>query len=154
MRTTRISVVFASVALLGMMALPAAAQYPFPTGGTLAVTGTVTAGGTIVVSGGGFKPGSTVKCEVDGEVVATATVTAEGTFFCEITVPSNLAGKRLLIRAIGISPSGEQKIQTFEANVPAVTGSDTRTMLYVALAAVLAGGLLFALGKRRAPVGA
>lgn len=144
--------IFLSSALVAMFTFvsPALAQYPFPEGSTLAQTGRVTAGGTLVVSGGGFKRGSLVRCEVNGTVVDTVTVSAAGTFFCEITVPSNLAGRTLSVRAVGVDPSGAPKVQTLEANVLAATGSDGKSVLYIALAAILAGGLLVVLGKRRA----
>lgn len=130
---------------------PASAQYPFPEGETPAVTGTFRAGGTVVISGGGFAPGSEVKCEVNGQVVATTTADAEGNFFCEITVPSNLVGRRITVRAVGIATGGAPKIQTLTANVLAATGGDSKALLSIALAVVVAGGLLFTLGKRRAP---
>lgn len=145
--------IFLSCALVAMFTLaagPALAQYPFPEGSTLGQTGRVTAGGTFVVSGGGFQPGSTVRCEVNGTVVATATVSADGTFFCEVTVPSNLAGRRISVRAVGVDPSGATKVQTLQANVLAATGSDAKSIVYIGLAALLAGGLLVTFGKRRA----
>lgn len=67
-----LAVLAASVAVSGATATAALAEYP-PTGtaGSVSAT-TVTSGGHVVFSGGGFKPGSGVTIEVNGAVYSTA----------------------------------------------------------------------------------
>lgn len=150
MGVLRKSLLLVALGATAFASLPANAQYPFPKGSTLSSSGPVRACGTTVFSGGGYKPFSTVTVSRDGKVVGKAQANADGNFFLQVDIPCDLTGKSISFTAVGVDPSGAPRTMTFETNVLAATGANSLSLVYLALGLVLAGGVLFALGKRRA----
>ena len=68
---------------------------------------TVTAGGTVTVSGGGFAGASEVKITIQSQPVllATATTAANGNFSVVVTVPTSFSGQHTIV-ATGTDPAG------------------------------------------------
>ena len=98
------------------IALPAS---PPNSNGTITVTGTPLAGGTITVEGGGFRPGSpiTVGMYANGPVnLASAVAASDGKANSAVALPKGSAGKRELVM-LGYAPDGKERALTAEITI-------------------------------------
>ena len=89
-------ILLVAVALVALMATPAAAQYP----GLTVNPGTVRPGGNADFAGKGCQPGETVVIRLDGTTVATVTSDTSGEFSGSFVVP--VATGR--VAAVGVRP--------------------------------------------------
>lgn len=104
----RILVCLAAVVAVAVMAAPASAQYP-PSSEELAVTDTAPAPGQeILVTGGGFMPGTTVTLTFESTPVflAEAPVDDEGRFAVLVRIPPDATTGWHTIRARGTGLDG------------------------------------------------
>jgi LPXTG-motif cell wall-anchored protein len=149
------------------VALPAAAAvadptYPPSIGGLSVSASTVVAGGSVHVSGSGFKPGSeaTVTVRIGGVVVNSFTVTVGSGGDIAATVVLAAAGTATIV-VTGIDPSGATRVLTSvvlaasgssgsaSAGLPD-TGASIGTPLLLGGALVLGGaGAILATRRRR-----
>jgi hypothetical protein len=145
-----LAVLAASIALSGATASAALAEYP-PSDGSGAVSATtVSAGGHVVFTGGGFEPGSDVTISVNDAVYATstanvvetaalsrsssvhvttaayvrnaATVTAGATSAFSVEVTLQTVGANVLT-GTGVDPSGATRVVTAKVTVHEATGT-------------------------------
>ncbi|HET9672511.1 MAG TPA: hypothetical protein VFQ40_06640 [Actinomycetota bacterium] len=136
-----------SVLITAFLAGPALAQdYP-PEQPTAGVTDSVVvACGTTTVTGTNWEAGSTVQILFDGEVIATATVGADGTFSTTVTIPCDAAPGTHVLGITGFNQAGQARVVNTTITIVAGagggvpgTGADVSAGI-----AVMAG--LFALG--------
>ncbi|WP_091947878.1 fibronectin type III domain-containing protein [Trujillonella endophytica] len=127
-----------------------------PDGGT----GSIAAGSTVVLSGDGFLPGSTVSLIVYSEPqVLTHTVAdANGHFEVSVVVPAGLASGSHTLVASGVDLAGNARFVTLPITVTggttgsgglAYTGASVAVPAIGGLAALAIGGGLVLAGKRR-----
>lgn len=150
----RISSILMASAVLAVLLLPAAAsaQYP-PSGETLTVEdSTVAAGGRFTIGGGGFRAGSTVTIRIGSTVLGTATADSSGRFTFTGTLPRNTGAGTVTILAVGVDPSGAARsLSTALTVLPlGATGSNTSTMLFIAMGLIILGGAALAFSRRDA----
>ncbi|MEV1286379.1 hypothetical protein [Micromonospora sp. NPDC049679] len=86
--------------------------------------GNPTAGGTITVSGEGFRPGSIVVIAIYSQprVLARVTVRADGTFSVPVVVPEDLLGEHTFV-ATGLGRDGKVRYLTLPVSVSTSSGS-------------------------------
>jgi hypothetical protein len=140
-------------------ASPATCPYATSCGGITSSTGSAPPGGTVVISGHGYKPGSTVKINVCGTETVTVTANGSGEFTTTITIPSSATpGTTCVITAVGTAANGQSL--TSSVSVVVTSGSTVPTqstgepwaasMYWVLAAGIGALGLgLFEFGRRR-----
>ncbi len=144
---------------LGLLAVPASAQYP-PAQTECGVSDTsLGPGDQVTVSGSGWQPGSTVNFTLQpGNIdLGSTTVGADGSFGpIVLTVPSDVAPGSYTLACSGLNVAGQpvtrnNPIQVVVAGAPAFTGTTLNVPLWMALAAALlaSGVLLVVLGGRR-----
>jgi hypothetical protein len=120
-------------ALVGLLLFGAPAMAtPYPpiaAEPTVAVSATVvTAGGTIVVTGGGWQPGSQVTISLIGAggasvALGTVTVAADGTFSARVTIPARLAPGRYTLRVAGVGADGQPRTEDVTITVAATAAA-------------------------------
>ncbi|MGD0082178.1 MAG: hypothetical protein ABSD78_03135 [Acidimicrobiales bacterium] len=159
------SLLVGSLALTGTAALAqsakAASTCPYSTscGGISTSSSSAPPGGTITLSGHGYKPGSTVTISVCGIETITVTADSQGDFTTTITIPSSATpGTTCVITAVGTGANGQSLtssvsvLVTSGVTVPvSPTGEPWSASLYWLLAAGtgLLGFGLFEIGRRR-----
>jgi hypothetical protein len=159
-----VALAFALLALtFGTSGDAVAGPYPPAVCSTLAIsTTTPHPGQTMVITGTGFKPGSTVTLLLhsDPTPIGSATVKADGTFTANVTLPPKLYGPHL-ITASGGSPTCPVDPLQVDIQKPAgpptpssnnplpFTGVDILGALAIALALITLGLLLNRRGGRR-----
>jgi titin len=132
-----------------------------PAAGT---TDTVVAGKTMVVSGTGYAPGSTVTVLIYSapQVLTTVVADASGNFTVTVTVPAGLAAGQHTLVASGVGTDGNARYTTLPVTVTAAgsaaitagprladTGADVTVPAIAGLAAVALGAGLIVAGRRR-----
>ena len=117
---------------------------------------TVTSGGTVTLTGGGYLPFSTVTVVMfsDPVVLGTTTADAYGTISVTVSLPAGVTGEHDLV-ASGVDPSGKPHNLTMAVTVAAGpglpdTGSDIALPALGGLAALAAGAGLLVAARRRA----
>ena len=159
----RIAALFA-LALAAFFVAPAAAQAapagygPTSQPGSVS-SGTVTVGGTVVFSGGGFAAGATVTIRANGQVVGTVTADAQGHF--SFTYHADQAGV-VKLTATGAKAGGGTLTVHATVRVLAAksnnagatghlprTGSELGTQLWLAAGLLALGGGLVAVTVTR-----
>jgi hypothetical protein len=137
----------------------------------------VPAGGTVIVTGEGFRPGSVVRFTIFStpRPAGTTIVAADGTFRHEVTIPADLVGQTHRIVADGIAADGDPMSLAVPITVAgatqtndvaatpttvateqpaaaaaelAFTGTSTAALAGWAAAALLAGAALVAISSR------
>src|SRR6266550_2306835 len=113
--------------LLALILLPSAAsaqQYP-PSGGSLGVdSSTVSAGGTLTISGDGCASSATVDFAVAGASAGSATADSGGAFSGAVTIPSSASGS-VDVTATCAGPRGETVVLTATVTVTAAAADST-----------------------------
>jgi hypothetical protein len=169
MKRLAFSFVCAAALLLGATAAGAQEDYP-PTGGAPGVSDSTPAPGEdIVISGGGFAPGSTVTITIaagggltlaEGDVVVSGTAVADasGNFSIRLQVPPGTPAGDYAVVASGIGPDGEPVALRSTVTVVAAgagggglpfTGSNSGVALWVAFAVVALGAALVIGARQR-----
>lgn len=136
-----------------------AQSYPVQTGRLVVVegsnaTGTVLAGQSVRIAGGGFNPGATIRITIESDPVTLGTVTADGNgaFSAMAAIPTRFPNGDHTLKATGISRNGTLVlsqavvVQGGTSALP-VTGSSTTVALLVGASLVGAGGLLVILTR-------
>ncbi|WP_460776114.1 hypothetical protein [Microbacterium sp. GXF7504] len=174
MKSLRIKLAAIAVAIVALVAAPAAANAaytPSPQGGT--TTFTAAPGGSVSVPYTGFQPGETVRFSLTGEnangatlaLVKTAVETktfdkaasASGAVTVTVTLPSNATGAYTL-SAQGLTSGTSAAAVTINAGqVPAATGVDSASLMgvWIGGGVLLLGGLavtVFAVRRQRQDV--
>ena len=156
----RTMVIAATALFAGVLGVQGAnAQYPPAASCSLSET-TVALGETITVSCGGFLPGSTVTVEIlSPQVLATATVGADGEVSLAATIPSDLEPGTHTLRISGTAADGSPVVIERTIVVLAAEGVAEEGLAItggnIMLAVLLFGGLIAAgtsaliLGRRR-----
>ena len=125
----------------------------------------VEAGKTMVVSGTGYQPGSTVTVLIYSEpqVLTTVVADASGNFTATVTVPAGLAPGQHTLVASGVDTLGNQRFTTLAVTVSAAgtatvtvtvpklasTGADVGLPLAGGIVALALGGGLIVASRRR-----
>lgn len=127
---------------------------------------TAAPGSTIVYTGTGWPPNSTVTISINGTVVGSAQTDASGKFTFSYTVPANATGtitasagcgsfsisNNVLVTGGGTNTgnqnTGNQSTTTGGTTLP-TTGSDAAGLAQVALLLLAVGGLFVLLARRR-----
>ena len=145
--------------LLALILLPSAAsaqQYP-PSGGSLGVdSSTVSAGGTLTISGDGCASSATVDFAVAGASAGSATADSGGAFSGAVTIPSNASGS-VDVTATCAGPQGETVVLTATVTVTAAasgsslphTGSSSSFPSVAVALVLLCVGAAFVVATRR-----
>ena len=117
---------------------------------------TVTSGGTVTLTGGGYLPFSTVTVVMysDPVVLGTTTADADGAISLTVTLPAGVTGEHDLV-ASGVDPSGRPHHLTMAVTVAAGpglpdTGADIALPALGGLAALAVGAGLVVAARRRA----
>ena len=119
----------------------------------------VVAGKTMVVSGTGYQPGSTVTVLIysSPQVLTTVVADASGNFTVTVTVPAGLAAGEHTLVASGVDTLGNQRFTTLAVTVSAsggarlaYTGTDVLVPALGGLAAVVVGAGLIVVRRRSA----
>ena len=117
----------------------------------------VVAGKTMVVSGTGYQPGSTVTVLIysSPQVLTTVVADASGNFTVTVTVPAGLAAGEHTLVASGVDTLGNQRFTTLAVTVSAsggarlaYTGTDVLVPALGGLAAVVVGAGLIVVRRR------
>ena len=118
-----VAALIASLALVVAVTQPAAAQEYTVDEGTLENSsgGTVAAGETIVISGGGFEPGSAVRVALGSVLLAVVTADAEGGITARVRVPADLTAGVHTLTATGAAPGGGVAVLSQAVTVAATT---------------------------------
>jgi hexosaminidase len=132
---------------------------PLPADGLLGTGATqVAQGGTMVITGGGFAPGSTGTGVLysDPVVLGRAPASAAGTITMTVRIPSNLTAGVHTLQLVGVDPSGARRVLSSQIRITAAgglprTGSDAQDALLIALALLGAGMLAEGTRLRRSP---
>jgi LPXTG-motif cell wall-anchored protein len=166
-----------AVALIGLMAAPAAAQQ-YPPGDNLVTVSDTTPcpGGPVTITAQTFAAGSTVEIALDGTPIASATAGDDGTVSVDVVVPETTQLGAHTITATG--PGEDQAPMELTASIDVVacdtqaptttapatgggagggggddlprTGSDTTmTLVRIGLALAALGGVLLAVATKR-----
>ena len=138
-------ILLVAVALVALMATPAAAQYP----GLTVNPGTVRPGGNADFAGKGCQAGETVVIRLDGTVVSTVTSDTSGEFSGSFVVPAGTsAGVHTVTSTCGSLVQTAQVTVLGTAVTPPRTGSGTlpRTGSEVNTMGLFGAGLLAAGG--------
>ena len=148
-------ILLVAVALVALMATPAAAQYP----GLTVNPGTVRPGGNADFAGKGCQAGETVVIRLDGTVVSTVTSDTSGEFSGSFVVPAGTsAGVHTVTSTCGSLVQTAQVTVLGTAVTPPRTGSGTlprtgseaNTMGLFGAGLLAAGGaVMLATRKRR-----
>ena len=123
----------------------------------------VVAGKTMVVSGTGYLPGSTVTVLIysSPQVLTTVVADASGNFTVTVTVPAGLTAGQHTLVASGVDNAGNARFTTLAVTVSAsgvatisgpklaATGADVTAPLLGGLAALAIGGGLIVASRRR-----
>ena len=147
----------ATLAMTGVMATAASAQYVPGQPGIIVDPSTVTVGGQVTVEGSGCPVGATVTIKIGDVVVGTVTAGDDGSFILSnITLPPSigpgqytvhaLCGDLDLTAVLSVSALAPTSVQT--APLP-VTGTDSGAWVKVGLCLVAVGGLLVLATRRR-----
>lgn len=161
-----------AAALVGLAAVPAAAQQYPPDENLVTVSDTTPCpGGAVTITAKTFTPGSTVDVRLDGAPLATPTADAEGVVTVEATVPQTTTVGSHTITASG--PGSDNAPMDLTATIDVVscdqgtttttvaaggggggdlprTGSDTTmTLVRVGLGLAALGGVLLAVATKR-----
>jgi hypothetical protein len=121
-------------------------------------TDKVVAGKTMVVSGTGYQPGSTVTVLIYStpQVLTTVVADASGNFTVTVTVPEGLAPGQHTLVASGVDTLGNERFTTLVVTVSAAgtatlayTGADVVLPAVGGLAAVAVGAGLLVASRRR-----
>jgi hypothetical protein len=145
----RITRVLAGTFLLTVfLATPVLAQgYP-PGAQTIEVSdSTVFPCGTITVSGSNLVPGITVEITLDGEVIGTTVVGADGTYSVSVTIPCDTAPGTHVLSAGGANTQITVLAAGGGAGAPG-TGADLGAGILI-LAALLVAGVTALVATRR-----
>ncbi len=118
---------------------------------------TVSAGGTVTLTGGGYLPFSTVTLVMysDPVVLGTTEADADGNISATVTLPAGISGEHTLV-ASGVDPSGQPHNLTMAVTVAAGAGlpNTGASIALPALGGLVAlgagGGLIFAARRRTA----
>jgi hypothetical protein len=141
-------------------AVPFPATVPTSNGSLTPAAGsssTVAAGKTMVVSGTGYQPGSTVTVLIysSPQVLTTVVADASGNFTVTVTVPAGLAAGQHTLVASGVDTNGDQRFTTLAVTVStsgkatlAYTGADVVPPALGGLAAVALGTGLIVVRRR------
>lgn len=112
-------------------------------------------GVTVTIEGGGYVPGSLVSIDVHSTVVHLTSVRADATGFIKatVTLPTSLAGGSHELTASGPAPGGgtntlAAKFTVAGGSLP-FTGIPVLLIGGLAVAALVAGGLLVVVSRRR-----
>lgn len=118
----------ALIALLLLTTQVVYAQYD-PVGPVSLSSSTPQAGGTIVVSGSGFDPDSTVRITIESTPTHLATVTVDpsGAFSASVAIPSDFSGSHT-IKSTGIAPDGSVRVLASTIVVQGVSAPPTDTV--------------------------
>lgn len=151
--------------VFSMLALGSSSgAYPIQSGSLPVTSGTLAPGGTVTLTGSGFTPGAAVSIYVySTPTLLSKTVSdATGSIAVAVTIPADLAPGSHTLQAIGPAPGGGSTDLTTSFTVPGsgasgggglpVTGFPAFTVLGVAVLAVLIGGTLVLMSRRRAKV--
>ncbi len=116
-------------------------------------TSTPGVGGTLVVTGGGFVPGSDVQIWLYPDSILLATIVGVdgGSFETTITLPEGVEGEHEL-RVVGIAQVGGPITETLSLSIYQTlpnTGIDVLSILWIALLLVGAGAVLLNVGRAR-----
>jgi hypothetical protein len=155
----RIGTAAAAVAILLVVAGPAAAQeeFNYPPGLidiTVSDTTVACPGSTVTISGTGFADDVEIGIFFDDLLVATVFPTQEGTFSATIDVPEAAAGTHT-ITAVQVLPDGtvleESATVTCVAAAPglAVTGGNISMGLLLLAGLIVVGAVALVAGRRR-----
>jgi LPXTG-motif cell wall-anchored protein len=130
-----------------------------PSRGTATVnTTTVAPGGTVTISGGGFRAGSTVVIHLvpGGTRVGTATAGADCRFTATVTIPTGVLGTQFSLEASGVDPSGNALVVGATINVagaggalPTTGSSSTQPLTMAGIGLVLIGAAAVVVVRRR-----
>ena len=149
-------------------AAPCSVDPTYEAGVVLGVSGSVTPGQAITITGSGFPPGCEVTITIDGGIVGTVTTSASGTFSFGTTLGSSISGSISIGASAGsftktisvpvTSPGGGTPTPTptgagGSGSLPR-TGSSSSQLAGIALALLAAGGLLVVATRRRSAAGA
>lgn len=149
---SRIARILTVAAAMGLFLVPsvASAQYP-PAGTDLTLSpSSVVVGGSFSTSGEGCGAGQTVTVRLGSSVLGNAIADSEGAFSFTGVVPSGTAVGTYTITSTCLDPAGDSLVLSATLTVAALgtTGSNTSTLLYVALGLLILGGSALAFGKR------
>jgi titin len=146
--------------------IPFPATVPTSSGTLTPATGSsdeVVAGKTMVISGTGYQPGSTVTVLIysSPQILTTVVADASGDFTVTVTVPAGLTAGQHTLVASGVDSSGNPRFTTLAVTVStsgvatvaipklAATGADVTAPLLGGLAALAVGGGLIVVSRRR-----
>jgi LPXTG-motif cell wall-anchored protein len=147
----------AALAMTGVMATAASAQYVPGQPGIIVNPTNVTVGGQFTVEGSGCPVGSTVTIKVGDVTVGTTTAGDDGSFILEnITLPPSIGPGQFTVHALCgdldltavLSVSAQAAPTTVQVAPLPVTGTDSGLWVKVGLALIAVGGL-FVLATRR-----
>lgn len=162
-RTIVLVVMLAAVGVLALGAAPAMAQYPPEEGGLTLSTDSAAPGGTVDVSGSGFKAFSTVTLTItcpgeEADSLGTTTADSSGDISETVTLPSDLEDGTCTIKASGVAPDDSVHELTADITIDSTLvetgGPEEGGITAGALAGILAGivvlaGAIVALARPR-----
>jgi len=141
----------AAFALLAVFALAGPASAQDYTGGVCTV---VVTGNTINIDCEGFPPGTEVVITLNGEVLGTGVVRADGTIDANVALPTECGTYDLTISAGGVSRTSQLNVPCAPSAVtPAgtlpYTGSDSAPIAQIGVALLAAGALVTFVVRQR-----
>lgn len=156
-----VGIAMAALALM-LLATPAFAQYPAPEPSVTVSSSEVEPGESVTFTFEGFAANSVVDLLIEINPVLfddTVTADAEGTATVTLDLADDLEPGTITATATGENADGETLVQTATVEVEAApaadepladTGADTATPLALGLGALVLGGGVLLLGRRRA----